>query len=82
MYLHRKAAKQGQSSGTRTQVMLYWVGNVHVSSRPEGTRPGRGKEGQVPSENSGLAVLAEAPVQSSSCVGGSSRFSLSGLTES
>lgn len=79
MHLYKKVVKQSQSSGTCTQVgsdaAMGSAMFVFAAGR-KGARHGHGKEGHVLSANLSVTVLAEAPVQSSSCVGGSSRFSL------
>lgn len=79
MHLYKKVVKQSQSSGTCTQVgsdaAMGSAMFVFAAGR-RGARHGHGKEGRVLSANLSVTVLAEAPVQSSSCVGGSSRFSL------
>lgn len=81
--LHKKVAKQSIRTCTRVgSDAARGLAMFVFTAGWKRTRHGHGKEGQVLSANLGLTVLAEAPVQSSSCVGGSSRFSLSGLTES
>lgn len=72
MHLHKKVAEHSQSSGTRTQEgsdAAMVLAMFMFAAGWKGTCHGHGKEGQVLSANLGLTVLAEAPVQSSSCVG-------------